>query len=143
MDILNILFRTIFFYFIVVVAYRIMGKREISQLQVIDLIVSLLMAELIAISIENMDDPIYLALGPICVLVLIEVLSSNLLKFTNSILALLIFFPFLPLFIIGRINISIPPLGLTIIPQKAYKTNKKSQKIEFINDKTCYVCTGG
>ena len=77
MDILNALFRTVFFYFIVVIAYRIMGKREISQLQVIDLIVSLLMAELIAISIENMDDPIYLALGPICVLVLIEVVLAK------------------------------------------------------------------
>lgn len=77
MDILNILFRTVFFYFIVVVAYRIMGKREISQLQVIDLIVSILMAELIAISIENMEDPIYLALIPIIVLVIIEVLLAK------------------------------------------------------------------
>ena len=77
MDILNILFRTVFFYFIVVVAYRIMGKREISQLQVIDLIVSILMAELIAISIENMDDPIYMALIPIIVLVIIEVILAK------------------------------------------------------------------
>lgn len=76
-DILNIIFRTIFFYFLVVVAYRIMGKREISQLQVIDLIVSILMAELIAISIENMDDPIYLAIFPIIVLVLLEVILAK------------------------------------------------------------------
>ena len=77
MDVLSALIRTVFFYFVVVIAYRIMGKREISQLQVTDLIVSLLMAELIAISIENMDDPIYLALGPICVLVLIEVFLAK------------------------------------------------------------------
>lgn len=76
-DILNIIFRTIFFYFLVVIAYRIMGKREISQLQVIDLIVSILMAELIAISIENMDDPIYLAIFPIIVLVLLEVILAK------------------------------------------------------------------
>lgn len=73
MDILNALFRTVFFYFLVVIAYRIMGKREISQLQVIDLIVSLLMAELIAISIENINDPIYLAIFPIVALVILEV----------------------------------------------------------------------
>lgn len=77
MDILNVVFRTVFFYFIVVIAYRIMGKREISQLQVIDLIISILMAELIAISIENMEDPIYLALIPIAVLVIIEVLLAK------------------------------------------------------------------
>lgn len=77
MDILNVIFRTVFFYFLVVIAYRIMGKREISQLQVIDLIVSILMAELIAISIENMDDPMYLAIFPIVVLVLLEVLLAK------------------------------------------------------------------
>ena len=77
MDILNVIFRTVFFYFVVVFAYRVMGKREISQLQVIDLIVSILMAELIAISIENMDDPIYLALVPIVALVIIEIVLAK------------------------------------------------------------------
>ena len=73
MDILNALFRTIFFYFFVVIAYRIMGKREISQLEVIDLIVSILMAELIAISIENINDSIILAIVPIVALVVLEI----------------------------------------------------------------------
>ena len=77
MDILNALFRTVFFYFLVVIAYRIMGKREISQLQVIDLIVSILMAELIAISIENIDEPIYLAIFPIVALVILEIILGK------------------------------------------------------------------
>ncbi len=77
MDILNALFRTIFFYFLVVIAYRIMGKREISQLQVIDLIISILMAELIAISIENIEDPIYIAIVPIVALVIIEIILAK------------------------------------------------------------------
>ena len=78
MDILNALFRTIFFYFFVVVAYRIMGKREISQLEVIDLIVSILMAELIAISIENIDEPIILTIIPIVALVTLEIVLAKL-----------------------------------------------------------------
>jgi len=78
MDILNAIFRTTFFYFFVVVAYRIMGKREISQLQVIDLIVSILMAELIAISIENINEPITMAIFPIIALVILEVILSKL-----------------------------------------------------------------
>lgn len=77
MGILNALFRTVFFYFFVVISYRIMGKREISQLQVVDLIVSLLMAELIAISIENINDPIYMAIGPIVALVILEVILGK------------------------------------------------------------------
>ena len=77
MDIFNALFRTVFFYFFVVVAYRIMGKREISQLEVIDLIVSILMAELIAISIENIEDPIILTIVPIVALVVLEVILAR------------------------------------------------------------------
>ena len=72
-DIINVLFRTIFFYFLVVLAYRLMGKREISQLEVIDLIVSILMAELIAISIENINDSIILTIIPIFALVGLEI----------------------------------------------------------------------
>lgn len=72
-DLIQAIFRTIFFYFLIVFAYRIMGKREVGQLGVIDLIVSILMAELIAISIENIEDPIYLTIIPIFILVILEV----------------------------------------------------------------------
>ena len=72
-DLMQAIFRTIFFYFLIVLAYRIMGKREVGQLGVIDLIVSILMAELIAISIENIEDPIYLTIIPIIILVILEV----------------------------------------------------------------------
>lgn len=41
------IFRTVFFYFFIMLSYRLMGKREIGQLGVIDLIVSILIAELV------------------------------------------------------------------------------------------------
>ncbi len=50
-----------------------MGKREVGQLGVIDLIVSILIAEMVAISIENYTDPLYLTIVPISLLVLLEV----------------------------------------------------------------------
>lgn len=68
------IFRTIFFYLFVLLCYRIMGKREVGQLGVIDLIVSILIAELVAISIENIEDPIYLTILPIAVLAILEVI---------------------------------------------------------------------
>lgn len=74
MELFTALFRTVFFYFFVTIAYRIMGKREIGQLGVIDLIVSILIAELVAISIENIDDPIYLTILPIIILVILELI---------------------------------------------------------------------
>lgn len=76
MELLTVLFRTIFFYFFVLIAYRIMGKREIGQLGVIDLIVSILIAELVAISIEEYKQPIVLTVVPIGVLVILEVLFA-------------------------------------------------------------------
>ena len=73
MELFTVLFRTIFFYFFVLLAYRIMGKREIGQLGVIDLIVSILIAELVAISIEETESAIYLTIIPIAMLVVLEV----------------------------------------------------------------------
>ena len=76
--IITILTRTILFYFIIILAYRIMGKREVAQLGIIDLIISILIAELVAMSIENYKDSILNTLIPITVLVLIEISLATL-----------------------------------------------------------------
>lgn len=73
MELLTTVLRTLFFYFFVTFAYRIMGKREVGQLGIVDLIVSILIAELVAISIENVDKTIMLTIAPISLLVVIEV----------------------------------------------------------------------
>lgn len=76
MDIINILIRTIFFYFFAMVIFRIMGKREVGQLGVIDLVVSILIAELIAISIENFKDSLWNTIIPISALVFLELVLA-------------------------------------------------------------------
>lgn len=76
MNILNTVFRTLFFYFFIVLAYRIMGKREIGQLGIIDLIISILIAELVAMSIENFNSSIWLTIFPIILLVILEVVLA-------------------------------------------------------------------
>ena len=73
MDYFIVLYRTILFYIIITVLYRFMGKREIGQLGIVDLIVSILIAELAAISIDNREESIFLAIIPIVILVLIQV----------------------------------------------------------------------
>lgn len=73
MQLFSVVIRTIFFYFFITISFRLMGKREIGQLGVIDLIVSILIAELVAISIENTEDPIYLTILPIALLVILEI----------------------------------------------------------------------
>lgn len=76
MEMLQVIFRTMFFYFFVLLCFRLMGKREIGQLGVIDLIVSILIAELIAMSIENIKDSIFLTIIPIVILVILEIIIS-------------------------------------------------------------------
>lgn len=58
MELLIVVLKTIFFYFFILVIYRFMGKREIGQLSIQDLVVSILIAEMVAISIENKTDPL-------------------------------------------------------------------------------------
>lgn len=76
MELFQVIFRTLFFYFFITLAYRIMGKREIGQLGIIDLIVSILIAELVAISIENIKDSIFLTIVPIVILVILELVLA-------------------------------------------------------------------
>ena len=76
MELFNVMWRALFFYFFITLAYRIMGKREVGQLGIIDLIVSILIAELVAISIENINDSIILTIAPITLLVILELLLA-------------------------------------------------------------------
>lgn len=77
-DIITISIRTCLFYFLIILVYRIMGKREVGQLGVIDLIISILIAELVAISIENFNDSILNTIIPIAILTIIEIILAYL-----------------------------------------------------------------
>lgn len=77
MDILNAVFRCIVFYVVIAISYRIMGKREIGELSIMDFIVSLFLAQLASISIENLDDSIFVSMGPILLLVVIQLILSK------------------------------------------------------------------
>ena len=78
MDYLLILLKTLFFYFSIVLFYRFMGKREVGELGIIDLIVSILIAELAAISIEKYDTSVFLMLLPIACLVVLQIILAKL-----------------------------------------------------------------
>ncbi|MGM9881943.1 MAG: DUF421 domain-containing protein [Bacilli bacterium] len=71
-----VMIRTVFFYFFIFLIYRIMGKREVGQLSITDLIVSLLIAELTVISIENYEKSMLYSLIPIVILVLLQCILS-------------------------------------------------------------------
>lgn len=64
--------KTIVLYIIITVSYRIMGKKEIGELSVVDFIVTILMAEIAALSIEEKNLPLFYTITPIATLVIIQ-----------------------------------------------------------------------
>ncbi len=85
MKYLIVLFRSLFFYILVTIFYRVMGKREIGELSIMDFIVSIFIAEMIAISIENYNKSIFLSLLPILLLVVIQISISYISMKNNTI----------------------------------------------------------
>jgi len=73
---LNMCLKTIFLYFLIVIAYRIMGKKEVGELSIIDLIVTILIAELAAICIEDYKSSILVSVIPIISLVVLQIILS-------------------------------------------------------------------
>lgn len=83
MDIINALFRCLVFYIVIAISYRIMGKREVGELSIMDFIVSIFLAQLASISIENLEDNIFISMGPILLLVLVQLILAKL-SYKNS-----------------------------------------------------------
>ena len=54
-----------------------MGKREVGELSILDLIVSILIAELAAIAIDKYNESIFLAIIPMIALVIIQILVAK------------------------------------------------------------------
>lgn len=77
METLFILFyRTILFYTILMLSLRIMGKRQLGDAEPSDLVVTILLSELAAGPLQNIDEPIYKSLVPIAILIVIEILIA-------------------------------------------------------------------
>ena len=72
----SMVIKTTILYFFIMFVYRIMGKKEVGQLSIVDLIVTILIAELAAISIENTESSIFVSIIPIIVLVAIQIILS-------------------------------------------------------------------
>lgn len=81
----NMIFKTIVLYIFIVIAYRIMGKKEVGELSIIDLIVTILIADFSAICIENYKDNMLVSLIPMIVLVSLQIIFSYMTLKSNKI----------------------------------------------------------
>lgn len=72
----NLLFRCVFFYFVITALLRLMGKREVGELSVFDIVVYFVMSELLAISISDPSESVLKTLLPIVTLTLLQIFLS-------------------------------------------------------------------
>ena len=70
------LVRTVIMYVAILIGVRLMGKRQISQLQTSELVVTLLISELAVMPIQQHEDPLWNGLIPMLVLVICEIVVS-------------------------------------------------------------------
>ena len=73
---ITILFRTLIVYFALIVTMRLMGKRQIGELEVTDLVTTLLLSEIASLPITNHEMPVLYAIIPMVILLILEMGSS-------------------------------------------------------------------
>ena len=73
---LIITLRTVIVYVVLTVFMRLLGKRQVGQMQVEELVTALLLSELAAFPIADPDIPLLHAAIPVALIVLLELISS-------------------------------------------------------------------
>ncbi|KJS17355.1 MAG: membrane protein [Peptococcaceae bacterium BRH_c4b] len=73
---LDIVFRTVFTYFVLLLIIRMMGKREISQLSPFDFVVAIMIADLAVIPLQSSVIALWHGIVPMVILALMEVMLS-------------------------------------------------------------------
>ena len=72
------IFRAVFLYLLIILVMRIMGKREIGQLQPYELAITLIISELVTLPMENNGVPLLAGVVPAFTITLTQVLLSYL-----------------------------------------------------------------
>ncbi|MCM3164996.1 DUF421 domain-containing protein [Metabacillus litoralis] len=70
---ITILARTLFLYFLIVLIFRLMGKREIGELSILDLVVFIMIAEMAVTAIEDPSDPLIHTAIPMLILMTLQI----------------------------------------------------------------------
>ncbi len=76
---ITLIFRTLLVYIFLIIIMRLMGKRQIGELEVTDLVATLLLSEIASLPITDPNIPVLHALIPMIVLLSLEVFSSYIL----------------------------------------------------------------
>ncbi|MGG0382685.1 DUF421 domain-containing protein [Priestia filamentosa] len=73
MELLLLVGRTVLLYLVIVLIFRLMGKREIGELSILDLVVFLMIAEIAVIAIEDTESPLLHNFLPMVTLTVLQI----------------------------------------------------------------------
>lgn len=74
----NIFLKTIIIYFFLLIAVRLMGKKEIGQMQPVELVAIIIIADVASVPMQNVGTPIIQGIVPIFALLTVELVLSYL-----------------------------------------------------------------
>lgn len=73
---LILVIRTVILYFTVIAALRIMGKRQLGELQPSELVVAIMISDLASVPMQSIDIPLLAGIIPVFTLIVAEVIMS-------------------------------------------------------------------
>ena len=73
---LTIIIRTVLIYIVVTAAIRIMGKRQVSDMQTSELVITFIISQTAALPLEDVERPLLNSLIPIMIIIAIELIIS-------------------------------------------------------------------
>nr|WP_206698102.1 DUF421 domain-containing protein [Cytobacillus firmus] len=73
---LIIIVRTLFLYAVILLIFRLMGKREIGELSILDLVIYIMIAELAVVAIETPDSNILKNVLPMLLLMVVQIVLA-------------------------------------------------------------------
>ncbi len=71
-----VVIRTLILYAVVIISLRIMGKRQIGELQPSELVAAIMISDLATVPMESVDIPLLSGIIPVLTLILAEVITS-------------------------------------------------------------------
>ncbi|WP_045522912.1 DUF421 domain-containing protein [Neobacillus niacini] len=74
---ITIILRTIFFYVLILAIFRLMGKREIGELSILDLVVFIMIGELAIVAIDDPEQSLIQTTIPMVLLMVIQIAMAT------------------------------------------------------------------
>lgn len=75
-EILTIIIRTLFLYATIIIIFRLMGKREIGELSILDLVVYIMIAEMAVMAIERPKANLFHSILPMLILMIVQIIFA-------------------------------------------------------------------